>query len=188
MNPHHYCVAGCARSDSPGLYTRVSSYTDWIENTTGKAVSLVGEDNAPPSLDRDDDDMPLSTILIAVGSGLAAIAFVVVGTIIGYRLRARRASRMEVTPPSSSDPSSPSPVLDEAEVDNSEMLSPPIPYGAQVNHAEQGGRMLNLPPMSEQCPTEDSGTLQSLGFYPTVPAPPPTIATMSDIPSDSENG
>lgn len=27
---------GCARPDSPGVYTRVTRYLDWIRNTTGK--------------------------------------------------------------------------------------------------------------------------------------------------------
>lgn len=180
---------GCARSNSPGIYTRVSSYIDWIEETTKRSVTVVGKDNPPLKASSSKDRIPVSTIVTAVGGGLAAIAVVVVALWVGSGLRSRRRQlphrRSESHTPDSAVLSPRSPHSD----DGGHKFPEPVPYGAQTNFPEQGGRALNPPPVigSHQLPP-DFGTSQSLGFYPATDdesfpgAPPPTIAEFPSAP------
>jgi hypothetical protein len=88
---------GCARKTHPGVYTRVSSFSDWIRATVGRDLAIAAEDqaqqgNETPQPAPNNEPKPPSQFDNAAG---VAIAFdtgddVRVGDRISYRVTTRK--------------------------------------------------------------------------------------------------
>jgi hypothetical protein len=86
---------GCARKDRPGVYTRVSAFSDWIRSTVGRDLAIAPDDPAQAENEKPEpNDEPQANPQIDNAAGVA-IAFdkgddVKVGDLVSYRVTTRK--------------------------------------------------------------------------------------------------
>lgn len=100
----------CGLPNAPGIYTRISSYVDWIQDNTRDAATLVDGDVQESSLDNgsslEEKSKKGIIIGVTVGVGVVVIIGLLLAAVIIWKKRGNSTARSDnpTLPPSDSSP------------------------------------------------------------------------------------